>query len=284
MQALPRWRRLAAANARAARGVEACAEAARRSGTRPDSDRVNSHVCAKHAGCTGDAHLSQGAHMFTRALFGSALLISAVGACASDENLATRDKTSALSVTVTLSGTVHTTARSGTAGTQFVVGNESSDTYALWGISGKETGVTTNVPCWVHVKTENVNDINDEVGHDEDKCGSSNPGALLVADFANGDFTGEHAFVSGAQVCLNSDNTRVKGWILYGRRINDDGSLTDLTTDALAGPRPNCTTWKQRVDCPAGEIATAAVLEFESGSTPRAWQGLSLKCRAVTVQ
>lgn len=222
--------------------------------------------------------------MFTRALLGSALLFSVAGACAASENLATGTKTSALSVTVTLSGTVHTTARSGAAGTAHTVGTESSNTYALWGLSGKETGVTTNVPCWAHVKTENVNDINDQVGHDEDQCGSSNPGALLVADFANGDFTGEHAFVSGAKVCMNSDNTRVKGWILYARQINDDGSLTDLTLDALAGPRPNCDTWKQRVDCPAGEIATAAVLEFESGSTPRAWKGISLKCRAVTVQ
>jgi hypothetical protein len=84
--------------------------------------------------------------------------------------------------------------------------------------------------------------------------------------------------------CLNSDDTRVKGWVLYGRQINADGSLTDLTLDALAGPRPNCDTWKQRVDCPANEIATAAVLDFDSGSTPRAWKGISLKCRAVTVQ
>lgn len=224
--------------------------------------------------------------MFTRALLGSALLFSIAGACAANDNVATSEKASALSATVTLSGTVHTTARSGAAGTQHTVGTESSDTYALWGISGKETGILTNVPCWVHVKTENVNDINDEVGHNEDHCGSSDPsdGSLLVADFANGDFTGAHAFVSGAQVCMNSDNTRVKGWILYGRQINDDGSLTDLTLDALAGPRPNCDTWKQRVDCPAGEIATAAVLEFESGSAPLAWKGISLKCRAVTVQ
>jgi len=224
--------------------------------------------------------------MFTRSVFGSALLLSALGACASGEDLATREKTSALNVPVALSGTVHTTARSGAAGTQHIVGTASSDTYALWGISGKETGAFTNVPCWAHIKTENVNDINDEVGHNEDQCGSSSPtdGSLLVADFANTDFTGERAFVSGAQVCLNSDDTRVKGWILYGRQINANGSLMDLDLDALAGPRPNCDTWKQRIDCPAGEIATAAVLEFDSGSTPRAWKGISLKCRAVTVQ
>ena len=224
--------------------------------------------------------------MITRALFGSALLFSVAGACASDADLTTHEATSAVRATVALSGTVHTTARSGAAGVQHTVGTASSDTYALWGVSGKETGAFTNVPCWVHIKTENVNDINDEIGHNEDQCGSSGPadGSLLVADFANTDFTGEHAFVSGAKVCMNSDNTKVKGWILYGRQINDDGSLTDLTLSALAGPRPNCDTWKQRVDCPTGEIATAAVLEFDSSTTPRAWLGISLKCRAVTVQ
>ena len=224
--------------------------------------------------------------MVTRALFGSALLFSVVGACASDEDLTTGEKTSAVRAAVTLSGTVHPTLRSGAAGVPHTVGTESSNTYALWGISGKETGPFTNVPCWVHVKTENVNDINDEVGHNEDQCGSANPtdGSLLVADFANGDSTGPHAFVSGAKVCMNSDNTKVKGWILYGRQINDDGSLTDLTLNATAGPRANCATWKQRVDCDPGEIATAAVLEFDSSTTPRAWLGISLKCRAVTVQ
>jgi hypothetical protein len=224
--------------------------------------------------------------MFMRSVLGSAVLLSVLGACASDDDLATREKTSALNVPVALSGTVHTTARSGAAGTQHTVGTASSDTYALWGISGKETNGFSNVPCWAHIKTENVNDINDEVGDNEDQCGTSNPtdGSLLVADFANTDFTGERAFVSGAQVCLNSDDTRVKGWILYGRQINANGSLMDLSLDALAGPRPNCDTWKQRIDCPAGEIATAAVLEFDSGSAPRAWKGISLKCRAVTVQ
>jgi hypothetical protein len=224
--------------------------------------------------------------MFTRSLFGSALLLSVLGACAADEDLATSEKTSALNVPVTLSGTVHTTARSGASGTQFTVGSASSGTYALWGLSGKETGGFTNVPCWAHIKTENINDINDQIGHNEDHCGSSNPtdGSLLVADFANTDFTGERAFVSGAKVCLNSDDTRVKGWVLYARQIQADGSLLDLKLDAIAGPRPNCDTWKQRVNCPLGEIATAAVLEFDSGSTPRAWKGISLKCRAVTVQ
>jgi hypothetical protein len=218
--------------------------------------------------------------MFTRALFHSTLVVSTLGACAA-QDLATSEKASALDVPVELTGTVHTTARSGHAGVQFTLGTSTSDTYALWGLSGKEH---SDDPCWVHIKTENVNDINDQIGHTEDLCGAAggNDGSLLVADFANTDFTGPRAFVSGVEVCMNSDDSKVKGWILHGRQINANGTLTDLANTALGGPRANCSEpWKQRVDCPAGELATAAVLEFDSTSEPRAWLGISLKCRAL---
>jgi len=77
-------------------------------------------------------------------------------------------------------------------------------------------------------------------------------------------------------------NSKVKGWRLYGRTINSDGSLTDLTLSALGGPRPNCDTWQPRVDCPAGQIATAIVASFDTSSEPRAWTGVALKCRTVS--
>jgi hypothetical protein len=59
---------------------------------------------------------------------------------------------------VEFTGDVHTTARAGYAGKSFVLGDANSTDRALWGLYGKETSWTSNVPCWVQVKNESVND------------------------------------------------------------------------------------------------------------------------------
>jgi hypothetical protein len=37
------------------------------------------------------------------------------------------------------------------------------------------------------------------------------------------------------------------------------------------------------VNCPAGQIATAAIVHFEAGKTPRSWTGIGLQCRSLRV-
>ena len=78
-------------------------------------------------------------------------------------------------------------------------------------------------------------------------------------------------------------STKVKGWRLYGKSISESGALVDLETYALAGPRLNCDDWQTRVNCPAGELATAAEIHYGPGVERRSWIGIALKCRALKV-
>jgi hypothetical protein len=183
---------------------------------------------------------------------------------------------------VTMSGPVHTTGISGEGGWFFVLGDPFDEDLALWGLSSKEH---TNEPCWVQALTEDLNFAPAKGLGAKDLCGSGAPNdaSLLTADFADSDLTGDRAFVSGVKVCMNSDRTRVKGWILFGRSITASGQLVELSGTALGGPRPNCDAWQSPVFCPAGQLATAAEVHFDAPGEPRSWRGIALRCRAVTV-
>lgn len=220
--------------------------------------------------------------MLRRLLCISILGLAVLGACVSEPDPETATLSAAVNVPVVLDGDIHTTARSGKLGAAFTVGDAASDDFALWGMYGKER---SDDPCWVQVNTEALNTTIAKGAAAKELCGSSGPNnsSLLSADFADGDFTGPRAFISGVKVCMNNDQSKVKGWILYGREITEDGDLVDLTLHATAGPRPNCTTWMSQVNCPAGELATAAVFHFDTTTEPRSWIGVALKCRAVTV-
>ena len=142
-------------------------------------------------------------------------------------------------VKVELSGNVHTTPRTGYKGATFTLGDPKSSDFALWGLYSKER---SDDPCWVQVNNESVNNTSTKSGAVKGLCGPKGPkdSSLLSADFADGDFTGERAFATGVKVCMNRAETKVKGWVLYGKKITDSGTLVDLTTHALAGPRAHC--------------------------------------------
>jgi hypothetical protein len=209
-------------------------------------------------------------------------LVMLGSACGVDPVEDTAKVSSALVAEVELSGGVSTTGISGNSGWDFPLGDDFSENLALYGLLSKEH---SNQPCWVQVNTEDVNFAFAKGGAAKDLCGPAGPndGSLLIADFADNDFTGPRAFVSGVSVCMNSDDTRVKGWILHGRKILDSGQLVDLANTALGGSRPNCDTWAPPVHCPAGKVATAAEVHFDAPGEPRSWIGIALKCRAVTV-
>jgi DNA-binding beta-propeller fold protein YncE len=189
-------------------------------------------------------------------------------------------------ITVELTGEVHTTARSGYAGKIVELGDPDSKDRALWGLYSEETSAFTNDPCWVQVATESVNDNSIKGSATTNQCGSktAQKNTLASADFADKDFGGPRAFVSGVRVCLNREGDKVKGWDLYGKKINDDGSLSDTNRASFPG-RANCPAdgsgWQSAVNCPAGELATAAEVHFGPGNDERSWIGIALKCRKL---
>src|SRR5262245_65750190 len=212
----------------------------------------------------------------------------------------------------TLNGAVSETRVSGFKGTQSVIGDPDSTTYALYGLASRER---SDNPCLLTALSENVNDSSKTSSAHKDLCGPKGAtSSEIKADYGNDDATGKRTFLTGVQVCMNNDRTRVKGIRIRGNVINSDSSLARLvsTDDCSAvtdvhpnspppiGPleyrfcggvitephpsRTNCDDkdgWMSWAECPEGQIATAAVAHFEAGNTPRSLTGVALKCRPV---
>jgi hypothetical protein len=104
----------------------------------------------------------------------------------------------------------------------------------------------------------------------------------MGATYANKGGTANRVFITGAQVCMNKADDKIKGIHLRGQRITDAGTLADFGPDQQDA-RTNCHQdhWKRWVNCPAGQIATAAILHYDAGKTPRSWTGIELRCRSL---
>jgi hypothetical protein len=190
------------------------------------------------------------------------------------------------------------TTLSGALGTPFTVGDAGSSTHAVFGLSNWEQ---SDEPCKVSVSTESLmNSAQDSTGS-KSLCGGHTPGDLIKVSFEDAGPGGSRAFVTGVRVCMNNQKDKVKGIAIRGMKITDAGELAELdpvTVTSKAGGsevrtlqpnvptsiRPNCDEkdgWKQWADCPAGSLATAAVLHYGAGKEPRSLTGIALKCRAL---
>ena len=197
---------------------------------------------------------------------------------------------------VTLRDPTELTRISGFAGSVFTVGvpDSEADEYALYGLTSEER---RDHPCYVTIRTENVNDPTERLDLKKNLCGGKERSREIKVEYGHADYD-KRVFVTGARVCMNDRDTRVKGISLRGRIIGENARLIELeparssgtsglTRRNVAPPeprddRPHCNgNWKRWAECPAGRIATAARLHFEAGSTPRSWTGIALECRRV---
>lgn len=181
---------------------------------------------------------------------------------------------------VELTGTPSSTEVSGYKGSTFTLGDADSDERALVGVLSRER---SDKPCEVSVGWEDVNksSINDAIT--KDLCGGNGAtSGTMGGTYANTGGTANRVFLTGLQVCMNKDDDRIKGIHLAGYRITETGTLVKFSPDAQDS-RTNCHQdhWKRWVNCPAGQIATAAVIHFAAGGTPRSWTGIELRCRTV---
>ena len=198
-------------------------------------------------------------------------------------SLITLPTVSAQSVaTIELTGKPSPTGISGFPGSKFTLGDADSGTRALVGVLSRER---SDKPCEVSVGWEDVNQSGTNAAITKDLCGKKGAtSSTMGGTYANTGGTANRVFVSGVQVCMNKGDDRVKGIHLHGKRITEAGTLTDFGPDQQ-GSRNNCHQdhWKRWVNCPDGQIATAAIIHFDAGNTPRSWTGIGLQCRAITV-
>lgn len=158
-------------------------------------------------------------------------------------------------------------------------------------------------PCYLALRTENVNDIADRDGAIRDFCGDRATSRELGVAFEDRMAAGPRVFMTGIRVCMNGPDSRVKGLQIRGRRIGDDGTLVELDADPAPIPgsagnrrtavvveprdeRPNCTRdgWQRWVECPQrDQVVTAIVAHFDARTAPRNLTGLGLECRQVGI-
>lgn len=179
---------------------------------------------------------------------------------------------------VELTGDVTSTGLSGFPGSKFTLGDADSKTRALMAVLSQER---SDNPCLVSVGWEDVNQAGVGGVLVKDLCGDKgSTSGTMGGTYGPAD----RVFITGAQVCMNKADDRVKGIHLRGQRINDAGVLVDFGPDEQDA-RTNCHQdhWKRWVNCPAGQVATAAIIHFEAGKTPRSWTGIGLECRGLRV-
>ena len=197
-----------------------------------------------------------------------------------------------------LTGSAETTKISGFAGSKSRVGvpDSQADDYAVFGLSSEER---RDHPCYVTIRTENINDSGKKLDLKKDFCGKKEKSSAIEVEYSDAKYE-KRVFVTGTSVCMNNDNTRVKGLRIRGAQLSDTGDLVDLKAQTVPdhkGPMPahntgptsmptddraNCNNnWKKWAECPGGQIATAAILHFEAGKEPRSLTGIALECRRV---
>lgn len=205
---------------------------------------------------------------------------------------------------------------SGFKGTRVTVNVENGE-HAMDGISSVER---RDQPCSLWIGTENINDPAQDSGATLDRCGGDAGSRSMKVEYLDNMDFGPRVFVTGIRVCTYGKGSRIKGFQLRGRQVQDDGSLAALEypkgdggtmTFRLAGGkgewpfeeqledlkrdpyvndpqtpadyRNNCKDWKAWADCPhRNQVATGVVAHFEAGKKPRAITGLALQCRFIS--
>lgn len=178
-----------------------------------------------------------------------------------------------------LIGDVHATAVAGRAvGKPAPLGDPESEDHALYEVVSKETAWTSNVPCVVSVSNRSLNEYSDTNETTVDRCGDKKAESPSAAQFNSGLSS---PWITGIALCMNHD--RVKGWRIYGKRLDGAGNLVSPDTWESSPKRPNCHEgdWEKPVSCAEGEVATGADVYFSEGDEPRSWTGIRLRCRAL---
>jgi hypothetical protein len=204
---------------------------------------------------------------------------------------------------VLLHGPVATSKISGYPGT--AVRLEVDDEQAIYAISSQER---RDNPCALIKGTESINDPAEDTGDLKNLCGATPTSRAMRAEYRDDMYFGRRVFVTGIRVCTNNRETRVKGFQLRGKEIDEDGRVAELVylehgpTRLVSGEwdlsqrdehvndskspadyRNNCREWHAWAECPhPNQVATGLISHFEAGTPPRSLTGVALQCQYVS--
>jgi hypothetical protein len=186
------------------------------------------------------------------------------------------------SANVALTGEESRTQFSGKYDKSVTIIGSDTDSQGMFEIEAAESG---DYPCHFKIRRRDFDSLSNSQyangGDDNRSCDWTSKSKEVLS------FSDTDTYIRGVQVCLNGNETRVKGIRVFGARLNRaTGALANVSGNKEF-VRPNCkqNDWKAAVYCPVGQVAT----KLRISSTGRygsmvETEGLGLLCRAITVQ
>ena len=180
---------------------------------------------------------------------------------------------------VRLDGDVHWTAASGdTAEAPKILGH-SNDFQAFYGLEWWEDG---DDPCKFAASTRHLNQQDNAKVDTADFCSGSAGNKKTILRRA------PNEYVSSIQVCTtdkkDSARDKIKGVRLWGRTVDTKSGALGPENGPEEVRHTNCKTWKAKVSCPAGTVASKIKVYAEhwSGTSGAGYgRGIALGCRRV---
>lgn len=179
---------------------------------------------------------------------------------------------------VKLEGDIFWTATSGNTAEKAASLGQDNDFQALYATTFWEDG---DDPCKLDASTRHLNQ-EDNTNVDSTEFCPGSPGSAKVVKRS-----AKNEYVTALQVCVNdkkdSAKDKVKGLRLWGRIVDPKTGSLGAENGPDEGTRPNCDTWRAKVSCPAGMVASKLRVYSSrySGSGAGVAKGLALGCRRV---
>jgi hypothetical protein len=180
---------------------------------------------------------------------------------------------------VKLDGDVVWSAVSGDTGEKSAVLDQSNDFQALWGVQWWEDG---DDPCKFSAFGRHLNQKDNTKVATTAFCNGS-PGNDKTIERR-----GDNEYITAIQACTtdksNAQKDKIKGFRAWGRIVDTKTAGIGSENGPSEVTHTNCKTWKSKVSCPAGMIASKIKVyseRYNGESGPGVAKGVALGCRRL---
>jgi hypothetical protein len=153
----------------------------------------------------------------------------------------------------------------------------SQTTTRQWGLSGVGWSESWDKPCWFVLLRSSLDGAHVDLAGTTWQvpgCGAGNPGSYKDVNTGEKDL-----FVTAVKICTTdksgTKDNKLKGIELQYSKVTD--GVVSAVVKSRREERTNCSWWRDKVACPAGQIAVG--MDFQYGD--KGVMGVKLRCSRV---